>query len=147
MSEWSKEPVLKTGDVKASVGSNPTLSAKITEILVFWRRMKYHNLISIVFGLEKYPSGRRGSPAKGVVRDERSEGSNPSFSAKNPQSIEISMLCGFFICCCFINKNVAYGEQISLATNLVNNTLIDLLPTLLPTSISLFIPIIRPVNY
>ena len=28
MSEWLKEPVLKTGDVEASVGSNPTLSAK-----------------------------------------------------------------------------------------------------------------------
>ena len=27
MSERLKEPVLKTGDVKASVGSNPTLSA------------------------------------------------------------------------------------------------------------------------
>lgn len=27
MSEWLKEPVLKTGDVNASVGSNPTLSA------------------------------------------------------------------------------------------------------------------------
>ena len=26
MSEWLKEPVLKTGDVEASVGSNPTLS-------------------------------------------------------------------------------------------------------------------------
>ena len=32
-------------------------------------------------GLEKYPSGRRGSPAKGVDRDNRCEGSNPSFSA------------------------------------------------------------------
>ena len=31
MSEWLKEPVLKTGDVQASVGSNPTLSA----ILIF----------------------------------------------------------------------------------------------------------------
>ena len=29
MSERLKEPVLKTGDVKASVGSNPTLSATI----------------------------------------------------------------------------------------------------------------------
>ena len=29
MSERLKEPVLKTGDVKASVGSNPTLSAKL----------------------------------------------------------------------------------------------------------------------
>ena len=28
MAEWSKAPVLKTGDVKASVGSNPTLSAR-----------------------------------------------------------------------------------------------------------------------
>ena len=27
LSERSKEPVLKTGDVKASVGSNPTLSS------------------------------------------------------------------------------------------------------------------------
>ena len=48
MSERLKEPVLKTGDVKASVGSNPTLSA------------------SFITGLRKYPSGRRGSPAKGV---------------------------------------------------------------------------------
>ena len=31
--------------------------------------------------MEKYPSGSRGSPAKGVVCDKRSEGSNPSFSA------------------------------------------------------------------
>ena len=30
---------------------------------------------------EKYPRGRRGSPAKGVVREERSQGSNPCFSA------------------------------------------------------------------
>ena len=27
MVEWFKAPVLKTGDVQASVGSNPTLSA------------------------------------------------------------------------------------------------------------------------
>ena len=37
----------------------------------------------VEFGLEKYPSGRRGSPAKGVGSDKRREGSNPSFSAKN----------------------------------------------------------------
>ena len=30
MAEWLKAPVLKTGDVKASVGSTPTLSAKKT---------------------------------------------------------------------------------------------------------------------
>ena len=34
-----------------------------------------------VIGTEKYPRGSRGSPAKGVVRVKRSEGSNPSFSA------------------------------------------------------------------
>ena len=28
MVEWLKAPVLKTGDMKVSVGSNPTLSAK-----------------------------------------------------------------------------------------------------------------------
>ena len=33
------------------------------------------------FGTEKYPRGRRGSPAKGVVRVNRSQGSNPCFSA------------------------------------------------------------------
>lgn len=27
MSEWLKEPVLKTGEAQVSVGSNPTLSA------------------------------------------------------------------------------------------------------------------------
>ena len=31
--------------------------------------------------MEKYPRGRRGSPAKGVVRENRSQGSNPCFSA------------------------------------------------------------------
>ena len=51
MAEWSKAPVLKTGDVKASVGSNPTLSAKFHQTVGYTR---------------KYPSGRRGSPAKGV---------------------------------------------------------------------------------
>ena len=32
--------------------------------------------------MQKYPSGSRGSPAKGVVWENRSEGSNPSFCAK-----------------------------------------------------------------
>ena len=51
MAERLKAPVLKTGDVKASVGSNPTLSAN-----------------SFTIDLRKYPRGRRGSPAKGVGR-------------------------------------------------------------------------------
>ena len=32
MAEWSKAPALKTGDVKASVGSTPTLSAKKKQV-------------------------------------------------------------------------------------------------------------------
>ena len=51
MSERLKEPVLKTGDVQASVGSNPTLSA---------------TFFKFICHLQKYPRGRRGSPAKGV---------------------------------------------------------------------------------
>ena len=35
MSERFKEPVLKTGDARASVGSNPTLSAIFKTIYVF----------------------------------------------------------------------------------------------------------------
>ena len=52
MAKRLKAPVLKTGDVKASVGSNPTLSANE----------------KITIDLRKYPRGRRGSPAKGVGR-------------------------------------------------------------------------------
>ena len=37
--------------------------------------------------MEKYPSGRRGSPAKGVVRVNRSESSNLSFSAEESSGI------------------------------------------------------------
>ena len=33
MAEWSKAPALKIGDVKASVGSNPTLRAKEKNII------------------------------------------------------------------------------------------------------------------
>ncbi len=35
MSERLKEPVLKTGDVQTSVGSNPTLSAILFAMLCF----------------------------------------------------------------------------------------------------------------
>lgn len=43
---------------------------------------------------EKYPRGRRGSPAKGVVREERSQGSNPCFSAKqNGQANSLVRFC------------------------------------------------------
>ena len=45
--------------------------------------------------LEKYPRGRRGSPAKGVVRVERSMGSNPIFSAKDADKIYRRLLFYF----------------------------------------------------
>lgn len=78
MAEWSKAPALKTGDVKASVGSNPTLSAKILY-------------------LQKYPSGRRGSPAKGVgcVKSAARVQIPPSAPREKPV---IAMVTGFFLC-------------------------------------------------
>ncbi len=42
VSEWFKEAVLKTVDVQASVGSNPTISAN--------------------YIMRKYPSGYKGLP-------------------------------------------------------------------------------------
>ena len=76
MSERFKEPVLKTGDARASVGSNPTLSAIFKTIYVFIRPMR------------KYPSGRRGSPAKGVDVQTTCEGSNPSFRASSEKALK-----------------------------------------------------------
>ena len=42
MSERSKEPVLKTGDVRASVGSNPTLSSKNIMMRSIWHALQVH---------------------------------------------------------------------------------------------------------
>ena len=49
------------------------------------RGFESHSLrqLHIISYLRKYPSGRRGSPAKGVGRQKRREGSNPSFRAKS----------------------------------------------------------------
>ena len=49
------------------------------------RGFESHSLrqLHIFSYLRKYPSGRRGSPAKGVGRQKRREGSNPSFRAKS----------------------------------------------------------------
>ena len=46
-----------------------------------------------IFDSEWYPRGRRGSPAKGVGRQKRREGSNPSHSAK---STHTQTGCGYF---------------------------------------------------
>ena len=74
MAEWFKALVLKTSDAARHRGFE-SLSLRQNRLV------------------EKYPRGRRGSPAKGVGWDNCREGSNPSFSA-NPQSLR---LCGFFV--------------------------------------------------
>ena len=63
MAEWLKALVLKTSDAERHRGFE-SLSLR-----------QFHTV-------EKYPRGRRGSPAKGVGWDNCREGSNPSFSAK-----------------------------------------------------------------
>ena len=44
------------------------------------------------FGLQKYPRGRRGSPAKGVDVSKACEGSNPSFCATKEHAIACSFI-------------------------------------------------------
>ena len=70
MVEWSITPVLKTGVLRGTGGSNPSLSASDE----YWRSTQ----VAI-----------RGSPAKGVDWVYRCVGSNPTFSAKQPGIVEI----------------------------------------------------------
>ena len=74
------EAVLKTVCPNGHMGSNPILSAYNTSSC-------YTNTYTTLVGifLEKYPRGRRGSPGKGVGRENRREGSNPSFSAQKDE--------------------------------------------------------------
>ena len=39
--------------------------------------------------MQKYPRGSRGSPAKGVVWENRSAGSNPAFCAKKDHRLSV----------------------------------------------------------
>ena len=75
MSEWLKEAVLKTVDVKASVGSNPTISA------IFSIIARGNTQVAI-----------RGSPAKGVDGLKPCVGSNPTFRARKSTSFEALFL-------------------------------------------------------
>ena len=77
MAEWFKALVLKTSDVERHRGFE---SLSLRQL----------------YTMEKYPRGRRGSPAKGVGWDNCREGSNPSFSAKQSQ-ISAFYLALFFI--------------------------------------------------
>ena len=73
MSERLKEPVLKTGDVRASVGSNPTFSFFYILICTLHMNIIVFEMAAImlvcIFFMEKYSRGRRGAPAKGVGRE------------------------------------------------------------------------------
>ena len=62
----------------------------LDHIPISWytKRVTEYDMLSLSLDMEKYPRGRRGSPAKGVVCDKRSPGSNPGFSAlKNPCTV------------------------------------------------------------
>ena len=67
VSEWFKELVLKTSDSERDRG------------------FESHPLRQI--NMEKYSSGSRGSPAKGLGWVNRCEGSNPSFSASDCRGV------------------------------------------------------------
>ena len=71
MAEWFKALVLKTSDAERHRGFESLSLRQVTVV-------------------EKYPRGRRGSPAKGVGWDNCREGSNPSFSAKASEDIVFS---------------------------------------------------------
>ena len=66
MAEWFKALVLKTSDTARYRG---------------FESLSLRHSYSSCSVMQKYPRGRRGSPAKGVGCDKRREGSNPSFCA------------------------------------------------------------------
>ena len=86
MAEWLMALVLKTSDAERHRGFE-SLS------------LRQFNIV------EKYPRGRRGSPAKGVGWDNCREGSNPSFSAKSPEMPINTAFPGFSLRCGEIGKN------------------------------------------
>ena len=97
MAERLKAPVLKTGDVKASVGSNPTLSAN-----------------SFTIDLRKYPRGRRGSPAKGVGRVKSAAEVQILSSAPRKARENIAFSLAFYlISLCFVIKSciLTFGKM------------------------------------
>ena len=67
MAEWFMALVLKTSDTERYRG---------------FESLSLRHLNCIGQAVQKYPRGRRGSPAKGVGCVKRREGSNPSFCAR-----------------------------------------------------------------
>ena len=68
MAEWFMALVLKTSDTERYRGFE-SLSLR-------------YSILYQLSVMQKYPRGRRGSPAKGVGCVKRREGSNPSFCAR-----------------------------------------------------------------
>ena len=58
----------------------PLTNGETSSIIIYASRRRTISYCQIRT-LEKYSSGRRGAPAKGIGRVDRREGSNPSFSA------------------------------------------------------------------
>ena len=84
MSEWFKEPVLKTGDPQGPWVRIPLSPPN-----------KIGCLSALPFCLRKYPRGRRGSPAKGVGGESRARVQIPP-SAPNPAVLFLQRAAGFF---------------------------------------------------
>ena len=107
MAERLKAPVLKTGDVKASVGSNPTLSAKWN---IGWK----------IRHLRKYPSGRRGSPAKGVgcVKSAAEVQILSSAPRKARENIAFSLAFSFISSCFAKNSSILVFQKMPLPLSL-----------------------------
>ena len=87
MSEWFKEPVLKTGDVERHRGFE-SLSLRQTASMAGLIPYQYHIRRSTQVAV-------RGSPAKGVGWGDWREGSNPSFSATKCPVIRDFLLCKY----------------------------------------------------
>ena len=70
MAEWSKAAVLKTVEVQASGGSNPSPSVLVCIAAVGFSRLDIDSAVShpqcIRSNKERWPSGRRRFPAKEV---------------------------------------------------------------------------------
>ena len=116
MSERLKEPVLKTGDAQASVGSNPTLSATIPNL--FGRPPT---------GMQKYPSGRRGSPAKGVGRETVARVQIPPSAPENLGIVELQRFRGFLflkisfeIICSILRKSPEIRSIVSTIVSILS---------------------------
>ena len=88
MSEWFKEPVLKTGD-----SQEPWVRIPLSPPLF---RLKSESMQIDLQPCRSTQVAIRGSPAKGVAGDEPGGGSNPPFCAKRPEIQRFCWISGRF---------------------------------------------------